>query len=191
MVTLFMSRYRRETLQLSDGGTVALDWLCKQDDSTSENEEESQHEAVVIIQHGMAGSSESAYIKHFIRYLSKRRPRWHIVVMLARGCGGTKLTSPNGFTAARISDFAETVGHVRRQIKHTPIFAIGYSLGAGILGKYLGTYGTNTGLDGACMLSPSWDYNIQGRSFPFWSRAYLVQGSALIIDMLTHRSPNV
>lgn len=75
------------------------------------------------------------------------------VVFNARGCGGSALRTPRMFHAGRTEDMECVVAHVRRQVgPQAKIFAVGVSLGAGILVTYLARHGHDTGLHaaGAC-----------------------------------------
>lgn len=58
-----------------------------------------------------------------------------VVVMVARGCGGVPLTTPEGFHAARISDFEYALQEIQRQRPRDRLYAAGFSLGAGLLAK--------------------------------------------------------
>ena len=60
---------------------------------------------------------------------------WDVVVCIARGCGGVKLTTPEGFHAARTSDFEEALEEIRRQRPNHRLYAVGFSLGASITAK--------------------------------------------------------
>lgn len=96
------------------------------------------------------------------------------VAFIARGCGGLQLTTPESFTAARTSDLQYAIHHIRALYPDRDIFAIGYSLGAGILLKYLGQTGDNSFLSAAVAVSPSWNFLLSTPVFEFWSRYRLV-----------------
>jgi hypothetical protein len=70
----------RETLKLSDGGQVALDWL---EDGCSANA------PIVIILPGLTGDSQSHYIRCLV--LSANRIKLRAVVFNYRGLGGMSL----------------------------------------------------------------------------------------------------
>jgi predicted alpha/beta-fold hydrolase len=56
----------------------------------------------------------------------------------------------------------------------TDLFAVGYSLGAGILLKYVGQTSKTSQLSAAVAVSPSWNFLISTPVFGFWSRYRLV-----------------
>eukprot|EP00041_Stephanoeca_diplocostata_P028667 m.826402 g.826402 ORF g.826402 m.826402 type:complete len:394 (-) comp23411_c0_seq6:2482-3663(-) len=173
--------FKRELLQLYDGGTIGLDWdqvNSSSDDATDPGED---IEAVVVVQHGLCGSSQSVYVQNLATEILKQRPQWRVVVFVARGCGNLELTTPQGFNAARTSDFEQAVRHIRAKVQRRngtspKVFAAGFSLGSTLLGKYLGEHGKDAGVDGAVMLSPSWNFNQAPKYLALWSKLYLVKG---------------
>ena len=60
---------------------------------------------------------------------------WDAVVVVARGCGGVKLTTPEGFHAARTSDFEQALAEIVRQRPTQRLYAVGFSLGGCITAK--------------------------------------------------------
>eukprot|EP00040_Diaphanoeca_grandis_P020536 m.109276 g.109276 ORF g.109276 m.109276 type:complete len:421 (-) comp27940_c1_seq2:425-1687(-) len=159
-------QFDREILTLDCDGVVALDWHSDKTENP---------EAIVLMHHGLCGSANSSYIQSLLRYLKEKRPSWQSVVLIARGCGELPLTSSHGFTAARTTDFEHALKRIKEQHSNTPVFAIGFSLGAGIIGKYLGESGEASGIDGALLMSVSWNYNKAPYWFWIWSKV-LVQG---------------
>lgn len=107
-----------------------------------------------------------------------------MVAFIARGCGGLQLTTPESFTAARTSDLQFAIKHIRSLYPNRDVFAIGYSLGAGILLKYLGQNGENSSLSAAVAVSPSWNFLISTPVFEFWSRLRLVGKSLKVCSLL-------
>jgi predicted alpha/beta-fold hydrolase len=126
-------RYQRELLRMPDGGTVGLDWAEKCWLSTQKSM--TKDVPVVILHHGLVGDSQSEYIYHLAGYLLDGGFR--VVVMVARGCGGLKLTSPELFAGRRVSDCAHCVQHVKERYRDAKLFWIGFSLGAALTLQYL------------------------------------------------------
>jgi len=155
--------FRRETLVLADGGTVALDRAG------------SGRGATVLLHHGLAGDSTSFYVRHLADELIARG--FSIVSFVARGCGGLELSTSEGFTAARTQDMREVVAKLRSDLgPDAELYAVGFSLGAGILLKYLGEEGAACTIKAAVAISPSFDYLITTPHFDTWSRVRLVHG---------------
>jgi abhydrolase domain-containing protein 1/3 len=170
-------QYRRELVSLSDGGIVAIDWAtCCCDEPSA---------PIVIIQHGLCGSSSSEYIVHAVSALTTKGFR--VGVMIARGCGGLSLPTPVPFSASRTSDFRAIVEHVRRlyPAPEQKVFGLGFSLGAAVLLSYLGIHSDKSKLDGAMAVSPPWDFHETTTVFAMWSGIFAL---AIKKYLLTHRS---
>eukprot|EP00043_Microstomoeca_roanoka_P019381 m.217054 g.217054 ORF g.217054 m.217054 type:complete len:277 (+) comp16986_c2_seq1:2492-3322(+) len=127
---------------------------------------------VIVVMHGLCGSSESSYVRMLIEHAINHN--FEVAVMNARGCGRVPLTSPVGMHAARTSDFHRALRYIRSRRPHSRVFAVGFSLGAGVLAKYLGEQGHHALLDGAVAISPSWNFHQKHWVFPLWSRFVLI-----------------
>lgn len=152
--------YDREFFRLKDGGQVGIDWRIT----------ESRHSRapIVVIHHGLCGHSQSGYVKSMVRELEKAG--FYVVVFVARGCGRVPLTTPETFTASRTSDMHQVLSRVRSVVgSEREIHAVGFSLGAGLLLKYLGEHGDNTVLKSAVAICPSFDFLIKTESFAMFS----------------------
>jgi len=137
-----------ELFQLSDGGEILLDWVLG---NFPENA------PVVVVLHGSVGSSRSRYIRQFLKTTTQQK--WRCVVMHARGCGVSELKTPKTFNAGLTSDIREVLEHVHeRYSKTNEIYAVGFSMGANILAKYLGEDGPQAKVLGAVLLSNPWDF---------------------------------
>lgn len=149
---------------LADGGSIGIDTFHSDNEVT-------ERTPVVILFHGICGSSEAHYIQHAAEfYLSQG---YIVVAYVARGCGGVALTTPFTFTAARTSDLHCAITHIHQKYSAHPLFAVGYSLGAALLLKYLGDYAGNCPLQAAVAMSPPWNFHINTSMFDFWSSTIL------------------
>jgi predicted alpha/beta-fold hydrolase len=103
--------------------------------------------------------------------------------MVARGCGGLELTSPTPFSAERTSDFDAAVNLVHTRYPKSPLFAMGFSLGACLTVKYMADYAETTPVSAALAVCPPWDltYPYSYTFQIFWSffLANLLKGWAL------------
>jgi predicted alpha/beta-fold hydrolase len=154
-------KYDRELLKLKDGGTVGVDW------TTTKNRQSKC--PVVVVQHGLCGHSQSGYVKSMVNELQKAG--FYVVVFVARGCGKVALTTPETFTASRTTDFGAVLAHVQEKCPGREIHTVGFSLGAGLLLKYLGEHGDNTVLTSAVAICPSFDFHIKTKTFESFSAA--------------------
>lgn len=146
--TLPTINFERVILPVDErGGTIAMDW----------NERPRPSQPILLILHGLTGGSHNPYVRWMVKIASSRL-NICCVVAHARGCGNSKLTSPQSFCAAHTDDIRKAVKYIRSLIdEQTPIFAVGYSLGAGTLTKYLGEEGEQCPLKGAVICCASYD----------------------------------
>jgi len=129
--------YTRDVLRMKDGGEISLDWEDKNLNATDDDA------PIVLVLHGLVGSSNSNYIRSCINHL-RNSTKWKIVCLNARGCGNTPLKTPLMFHAGWTSDLRETVNHIKGRYPRAPLMAVAYSLGANILSKYLGEEGSQS-----------------------------------------------
>merc|ERR1719326_1390751 len=94
-----------------------------------------------VILHGTQGSSRSRYIRQFLR--KGVAQNWRCVVLHQRGCGTSPLRVPKTFHAGLTADTKEVMDAIyRRHGATSQVIAVGFSLGANILAKYLGEEGS-------------------------------------------------
>ena len=165
--------YQRQLLVLEDGGQVALDWRA-----TKNREDESV--PLVLVQHGLCGHSQSGYVKSLIGDLEQAG--FYVVVFVARGCGRVPLTTPETFTASRTSDFHAVLEHIRLKHPKRELHTVGFSLGAGLLLKYLGEQGATAKaiLKSAVAICPSFDFFVKSDTFKYFSAGAVKSLQALV-----------
>lgn len=117
---------RRERLWLDDGDFLDLDWHGPHD----------AHAPLVLVLHGLTGSSDSLYVLGLQQTLAARG--WASVALNWRGCSGEPNLLPRGYHSGASEDLAATVAHLRAQRPMAALYAVGYSLGGNVLLKYLG-----------------------------------------------------
>jgi predicted alpha/beta-fold hydrolase len=169
--------YDRELLVLGDGGTVALDFMRApgKDDTNV---------PLVLLQHGLCGHTYSHYMKGLPGRLVENG--MYVVSFVARGCGGVSLTTPETFTAARTADFRAVVQYLQKKYPGRKISAVGYSLGAGILLKYLGEEGSGCPLSAAVAISAAFDFHDRTPLFRKYERMGLVAGLIHLANQHKH-----
>lgn len=155
-----MFQYRRQIFLAPDGGTVALDWLTNDDivgGSANLNTLASVHDEtpIVIVIPGLTSDSEDPYLKHMVYALAKQG--WKTVVANHRGLGGTSITSDRFYNAGWTEDLRRVIAYVHHEHPKAPLLAVGTSIGANILVKYLGEEGENTPLAGGAAICCPWD----------------------------------
>ncbi|XP_059631907.1 embryogenesis-associated protein EMB8 [Cornus florida] len=158
--------YRRQLFHASDGGTLALDWLARSDvmegimNKNNAISKDDQTPIVVVIP-GLTSDSSDAYIKHLAFNIAKHG--WNVVVSNHRGLGGISVTTDCFYNAGWTEDLREILDYLHHEYPKAPLFAIGTSIGANILVKYLGEDRENVPIAGAVAICSPWDLLIGDR----------------------------
>lgn len=150
---------RRERVELPDGDFLDLDWTVRDDGP------------IVLILHGLEGSSNSKYARGLLKAVHKRG--WRGAVMHFRGCSGEPNRLPRGYHSGETGDLACIVDLLRRREPETPLFVIGFSLGGNVLLKWLGTTGKQAPIDAAVAVSVPFLLGESAKRLDQWfSRVY-------------------
>jgi predicted alpha/beta-fold hydrolase len=135
---------RRERLELPDGDFIDLDWLTPVEPSGP----------LVVILHGLEGSSDSQYARGLLAAIGKRG--WRAVVMHFRGCSGEPNRLARSYHSGETGDLTHVISALRARSRHAPLGVVGYSLGGNVLLKWLGESGATT-IDAAVAVSVPFD----------------------------------
>jgi len=130
---------RRERLELPDGDFVDLDWTLN--DSGP----------IVILFHGLEGSSHSHYARGMLTSLPQHGMR--AVLMHFRGCSGEPNRLARAYHSGDTGDIDFLVRTLKAREPNTPLAAIGYSLGGNALLKWLGEQGKDAPVQCAVAVS--------------------------------------
>ena len=114
-------KYTRERIETPDGDFLDIDWVKK------------GYENLLVLCHGLEGSSNSNYIKGIANYFSVRG--WDILVMNYRGCSGEMNRKVKFYNMGQIEDL-ETV--LEKTVGYKKVVIAGFSLGGGFILNYLG-----------------------------------------------------
>jgi len=119
---------------------------------------------VLVICHGLTGGSQEGYVQH-AALAAARVAGVAPLVFNARGCGGSALTSPRTFCAAETGDLSAATAYARQVVgPDALLFHAGFSLGAGILAKWVGETGSACDSAGAVVVAASWDFALSERA---------------------------
>lgn len=135
-----------ECLELADGDFLDLSWLPEQglpDDAP-----------VVIVLHGLNGGLASKYARGLLRQIAIHQARG--VLLHFRGAERPNRL-PRSYHSGETGDPATVIAHVQRRYPRASLAAVGYSLGANVLLKYLGEQGGDTPLSSAVAVSVPFD----------------------------------
>lgn len=129
-----------ERLELPDGDFVDLVWS-----------ESKVNQPLVVILHGLEGSYRSHYVPGLMNQL--QHAGFRCVVMHFRGCSGEPNRMDRAYHSGDTEDLAYLVQTLKKREPHTPIFAVGISLGGNVLLKWLGQTGSSNPLVAAVAIS--------------------------------------
>ncbi|XP_017973798.1 PREDICTED: embryogenesis-associated protein EMB8 isoform X2 [Theobroma cacao] len=150
-------RLRRESLRVKDGGSVALDWV------SGDQRRLSPDAPILILLPGLTGGSQDSYVRHMLNKAKSKG--WRVVVFNSRGCGGSPVTTPQFYSASFLGDTCEVVEHIGARYPDANLYAVGWSLGANILVRYLGQESHTCPLSGAVSLCNPFNLVIADEDF--------------------------
>lgn len=142
--------YARERLELEDGDFMDLD-----------NSKVGSKEVVIIL-HGLEGSSTSNYIMAAANLLNANK--FDIMVVNLRGCSGTDNRKFASYHSGKTEDLESVLNHVEKNHHYETIILLGYSLGGNILLKYLGEYANHINSKVCCAIGVSVPCDLKGSS---------------------------
>lgn len=130
---------RRERIQTTDGDVLDLDWYAE------------HHRPLVILLHGLTGSTRSPYIVGMQSALEYQGYR--SVAMNFRGCGGSPNQTWKAYHSGETEDLRYLIQLLQSKEPDTTFRAVGFSLGGNVLLKYLGEEGSRSGIEMAVSVS--------------------------------------
>lgn len=120
--------YERERIHTPDDDFLDLDWVRKGSDK------------LVIISHGLEGSSTRPYIKGMARAFSNHG--YDVLAWNFRGCSDQINKQLRFYHSGATDDLDLVIAHALTQ-SYKSIFLIGFSLGGNLTLKYIGEQGKN------------------------------------------------
>lgn len=117
--------YTRERITTPDGDFLDLDWSRV------------GSKRLVIISHGLEGSSAETHIRGMIRAFNKQG--WDALAWNYRGCGGTPNLKLRSYHSGATEDLEHVIASIPSSTKK--IALVGFSLGGNLTLKYLGERG--------------------------------------------------
>ena len=130
----------RERIELDDGDFIDINISTKHSGD------------IVAIFHGLAGCLDSPYVRGAFKTLEDAgfRP----ALMHWRGCSGEPNRLPRSYHSGASDDIRWFIDYLGKRFSGQRVFALGYSLGANALLKYLGETGSASPLAGAVCVCP-------------------------------------
>lgn len=112
-------------------GIVSVDWV---DPLPGKNN--NSFERIVVLAPGLTGCSKESYIATFADVLALNG--FKVACYNPRGRGGVEIQSSFLYSAGYTEDFRRVIAKIKNENPESDIFAIGFSLGANYLTKYIG-----------------------------------------------------
>jgi predicted alpha/beta-fold hydrolase len=141
-------RYRRELWSTPDDDVVAADFAAP--------EPRSETAPVLILLHGLEGSSQSHYARALMDAATARG--WRALVVHFRGCGGEPNRLPRAYHSGDSDEADWIVRTVAQRWPGARLHAAGVSLGGNVLAKWLGEQGAGASiLQAAAVVSVPFD----------------------------------
>lgn len=136
-------KYDNEIFEFGDGGHTELDWLVP----------EGNIKGVLAILPGITGNSKAPYVIYTIKQAISEG--YIGVVINYRSKPGIEPGTPKSYCAASSWDCKEVMEHITKKYPGYTLNAIGYSMGANVLTKYLGEESEHSVVARAvCVASP-------------------------------------
>jgi hypothetical protein len=130
---------RVERLELPDGDFVDLGWCG---DSAAGSAAGLNNEPLAVLLHGLTGGFDSKYARGLAQRLLALG--WRAVILQFRGAGPEPNRLPRHYHHGDTQDLRELLALLSAKEPTTRLFAVGWSLGANVLLKYLGEEGAST-----------------------------------------------
>ncbi|HNP16864.1 MAG TPA: alpha/beta fold hydrolase [Fulvivirga sp.] len=121
--------YERERIATPDNDFLDLDWIKNDSDQ------------LVIISHGLEGSSDRPYVKGMAKYFSKKG--WDILAWNCRSCSGEINQAARFYHHGDTDDLSLVIDHALKSKDYKKVVLIGFSMGGSLTVNYLGKYGIN------------------------------------------------
>lgn len=138
--TYHHAKVTRERISTPDNDFIDID-CCGED----------REQPLIILLHGLTGSSQSGYINGLQLALDKNGFR--SISLNFRGCSGESNNLARCYHSGETEDIHFLYHTLRQREPDTSIAIVGFSLGGNVLLKWLGEQGNNISLFAACAIS--------------------------------------
>ncbi len=154
--------FQRERMEMLDGDFMDIDF------STIGSK------SVVVIVHGLEGSSQSKYVTALSQISNEEG--FDVAAVNLRGCSGETNRLLNSYHSGKTNDLAELLDYLETNKAYDAYYVVGYSLGGNILLKYLGESRSDypSKLKGGVGVSVPCDLKASSETIAkFWNMVYM------------------
>jgi len=155
--------YIRERIELRDGDFIDIDWCGSKKLNTP----------LVILFHGLEGSSNSPYIRGMVKTLVGLS--FYCAAVNFRGCSGVLNRLQRSYHSGATDDLDEIITLLSERHPDSVLLAIGYSLGGNVLLKWCAETGKQNPLNAAIAVSVPYRLAVASTTLDhknFFSRLY-------------------
>lgn len=131
----------QQRVELDDGDFIDLVWYGRS----------RKEQPLVLILHGLEGGEASHYVRSIVRSLDNAG--FQVVFMYHRGCSPEHNRLSRSYHSGETGDLAEVLSFLEARNSAGVYAAVGYSLGANVLLKYLGEQGELAQIEKAIAIS--------------------------------------
>jgi uncharacterized protein len=142
---------RRERWELSDGDFLDVDRLGGAAEAP-----------LLIVLHGLEGSSSSHYVRGLLA--QARRRGWRALALNFRSCSGEANRLVRSYHSGETGDLAEAISRARSESRAAPVLLAGFSLGGNVVVKWLGEQGDAAPVRAAVAVSVPFDLKLCARA---------------------------
>jgi predicted alpha/beta-fold hydrolase len=134
----------------------------------------SKNSPVIVIVHGLEGSSDSDYARGIAEIAFHRG--YHAIRINQRNCGGSEALTPTLYNSGMSADYRAVCDELANQDGFAQIFFVGYSMGGNLVLKMGGEYGEAhpPAIRGICAVCPALDLAACATALERWDN-YLYQ----------------
>lgn len=154
--------YQRERMETADGDFMDLDFTLVDSDR------------LVVILHGLEGSSQSKYMQALSLVLQQED--FDSVSVNFRGCSGEPNRLLSAYHSGKTEDLAEIFSYLDQHKNYKEYYLVGYSLGGNMALKYLGEGRSDIPGKLAACVAVSVPCDLKGSSeeiSKFWNAVYM------------------
>ena len=144
-------KHNTERLELSDGDFLDTNWSLPLAAGKQQHGAQADR-GIVCMFHGLGGSLQSAYASATFNALEKTG--FDVAFLHFRGCSGEPNRLAKAYHSGATDDIRYFINLVAQRFPGTALHAVGFSLGANALLKYLGEEGGSCRLHSAIAIAP-------------------------------------
>lgn len=108
-------------------------------------------DTIVVLIHGLEGSSNSSYIKSLTKTLNKSD--YDVIAINLRSCSGEPNNLLSSYHSGKSDDLLEIIKFIEKEYQYKNIHVVGFSLGGNITLKFMGEFAANTKVTSAVAVS--------------------------------------